>query len=465
MRLIFFVEWRRLVRERTSLWVLALLLLALGAAALTSAMDARGWRAQTDQVAGEWFAARARAAEAAHTEAARTPRSEDRAVMGAFQFARGEAPPAVLPALGGLALGTGGFELLAPTLRATVESRHTDSRKSERFENPLFGESGTPDLSTCIALLLPLALLGLCGGLVQQAREDGTWRLVVAQCPRPGRVFAVALGLRALAAWSVAALVSSLAFAIDPGATAGALAGWLVTLAAFVAAWTVLMGFFCLLRVSSSAAVLGALAVWLLSSFAVPVSLAWAADGEVRTPSRLEAIVHVRHAQQHAETHMDVLVQDWYAAHPQHRPATRTSHTWPVTYMPRYLAQDREIRPLMTAFDEARARRYAFVERWSWLSPGLALEMTADRLAGIDAIRYARHVHAVNLHEDAWREFFVPRIMSYHGMTALDYADVPVFDADTPASPGTWRHAAALAALALAGLALLMCWRSRLPMP
>ncbi len=461
MKLILLAEWRRLVRERTSLWVLALLSLALGAAALSSGLDARGWRAQTDQLTSEWSGARARAAEAARAEDARTPRNEDRAVMAAFQFARGEAPPAALPALGGLALGTGGFELLAPTLRATVESRHTDSRKSERFDNPLFSESGTPDLSTCIALLLPLALLGLCGGLVQQAREDGTWRLVVAQCPRPGRVLAAALGWRALAAWGVAALASAIAFALDPGATAWALAAWLATLAAFVAAWTVLVGFFCLLRVSSSAAVLGALSVWLLSSFAVPVGLAWAADRQARMPSRLEAIVHVRHAQQRAETQMDALVQGWYAAHPSDRPATRTSHTWPVTYMPRYLAQDREIRPLMAAFDEARARRYAFVERWSWLSPGLALEMTADRLAGIDAGRYARHVQAVNLHEDAWRDFFVLRIMSYRGMTALDYASVPVFSAQTPASPKTWRHAAALAALALAGLVLLVGRRSR----
>jgi ABC-2 type transport system permease protein len=206
--------------------------------------------------------------------------------------------------------------------------------------------------------------------------------------------------------------------------------------------------------VSSGAAALGMLGAWLLATFVVPAALADIADSEAPMPSRLTAVAELRAAQQDAEVHMEEHLAAWYAAHPADRPAGRSTHTWPVSFLPRYLAQDREIRPLMAAFDETRARRFVLLERWSWLSPGMALAMTADRLAGIDAPRYARHVKAVNSYEDAWRAYFVPRVMSYRGLTAEHYDKLPMFEpvAIRPES-AAWRGAMALSILAIALIA------------
>jgi ABC-2 type transport system permease protein len=449
--LILRAEWRRFIRQRTHLWVLATLGALLCMSAAWSGLSARALREANAQEMAVWKQARAGAREAAAAMEAATPRDDTKAMMAAFQFARLGAPPAHLSALGGLALGTGTFDLLSPTMRVTVESRHTDARRSDRITNPFLEDLGPPDFATLVALLLPLAVLGLCYGLVQEDREQGRWRLVIAQCAEPWRMFAIALCIRAAMAWAVAAGASLLGFALDPGSTWHAVVVWLATLAAFAAFWTALAGLFCLLPVSSGAAALGMLGAWLLATFVVPAALAGMADSEAPMPSRLMAIAELRAAQQEAEVHMEDHLAAWYAAHPADRPALRASHTWPVSFLPRYLAQDLEVRPLMAAFDETRARRFVLLERWSWLSPGLVLAMTADRLAGIDAPRYARHVNAVNSYEDAWRAYFVPRIMSYRGLTAEHYDKLPIFQPLASRADSTgWRGAMALSILTIA---------------
>lgn len=442
-------EWRRFVRQRLNLWALAVFASLLGTSAVWSGLAAREYRAAAAVQQANWEQTRLKA-----QLAATQPRDGTKAMMAAFQFARADAPPAQLPALGGLALGTGTFELLSPDARVTVESRHTDARKAERLSNPLLEEFGLPDFSTVLALLLPLAILGLTYGLVQEEREQGQWRLVVAQCARHGRVFALALGLRGAAIWFVAAATSSIAFAIDPGATSSAWLFWLTTVAAFCVVWLAVAGLFCLLPLSSGSAALGLLACWLLSTFVIPAALAAWVDRDSPMPSRLASIAAVRNAQQEAEVHMDEHLADWYAENPEAVPTGRSSHTWPVSFLPRYLQQDLDIRPLMEDFDHARAQRYAGLERWAWLSPSLALVMVADRLAGIDASRYLRHVQRVNAYEDAWRDFFVPRVMSYRGLTADDFDHLPRFIApeeDFEAAVIWQAFALNLLALALAG--------------
>jgi ABC-2 type transport system permease protein len=444
-----YAEWRRFVLQKLNLWVLAVFALLLGTSAVWSGLAAREYRAAALMQQDGWEHTRLKA-----QAAAAQPRDGTQAMMAAFLFARADAPPAQLPALGGLALGTGTFHLLSPDARVTVESRHTDARKAERLGNPLLEDFGLPDFSTVLALLLPLAILGLTCGLVQEEREQGQWRLVVAQCARPGRVFAWALGLRGAAVWWVAAAASSAAFALDPGATGIAWLSWLVTVAAFCAIWLALAGLLCLLPLSAGSAALGLLACWLLLTFVVPAALATWVNRDSPMPSRLAAIAAVRNAQQEAEVHMDEHLADWYAANPEAAPAQRSSHTWPVSFLPRYLQQDLDIRPLMEDFDHARAQRFVELERWAWLSPNLALAMVADRLAGIDAPRYLRHVQRVNAYEDAWRDFFVPRVMSYRGLTADDFDHLPRFTAPEEDFEAAviWQVLAwGLLALALAG--------------
>lgn len=457
MLAILSAEWRRLRADRASHAILALLAVMLFASALSSGFDARAHRAHLTGLEADWvrgMAERAVARPAPATDARQ-------AMMRTFQFARADAPHAILPALGGLGLAGAGFHLLPPAIRVSVESRHTDVRSEERLANPLLQGFAMPAFATVVAMLVPFALVCLCAGLVQHAREQGVWRLTVVQCPHPGLWLATTLGLRAGAVWAIVALASCGALLLDPGSSVSALLWWQLAVASFVAAWTLACALTATVASSSSSALLLGIAAWLLTTFVVPAAMAWHLDRQLPMPSRLAAIVQIRDAQQRAETDAGRLLAAWYLAHPDYRPTTPTSHTWPVSFLPRYLAQDAELGPLMQRFDEIRAQRHERAAAWAWLSPSLRMAMLADELAGTDAPRYLRYVRAVNGYETQWRAVFVPRIMSYGEISEAELRQLPRFAGliGEETAPD-WRHAVSL--ICVSGILALVLW---LPAP
>lgn len=452
MRPIIGAEWRRMWSDRANAWMLALFAAVLLASAVSSGLDARAWRAHVAAMEADWQ----------RRVDARVPPNTNDAVQAAkfaFEVARSDAPPAVLHAFGGIGLGSGAFDRLAPAVRVTVESRHTDARREDQLANPLLQGFATPDFATVAALLMPLALICLCAGTVQQGREQNLWRFTLVQCPRVGVLLATALGLRAATVWGIAALASCVAITLDPAASLAPLASWCLALAGVAALWTMLCALIGALPVSSSSAVLAGMGLWLATTFVLPAALVWAIDRHTPMPSRLAAIVQLREAQQRAEAEAGRLLRAWYDRHPDIAAGAPTSHTWPVSFMPRYLAQEAEVGPLMRAFDQARAQRYAALREWAWLSPALSLAMLADELAGIDAPRHARYQRAVERYERRWREYFLPKIMSYRGLVAGDIARMPRFAGMDDSVPAGWRHLGAFAALAILVASMLVALR------
>jgi ABC-2 type transport system permease protein len=141
-------------------------------------------------------------------------------------------------------------------------------------------------------------------------------------------------------------------------------------------------------------------------------------------PSRLEAIVDIRRAQAQTSKQQAELLSAWYQAHPE--TALLKEPPREIAGLPANLELDSKVRPLMYRFDEVRKEHFEFMERWSALSPGLAAVLAADRLAGVDAPRYAEYIEAVNQFEDRWRAFFAPRVMGKRGMAPSDYEQLPV---------------------------------------
>lgn len=458
MMLILIHEWRRFVRDKTNLLIAAAALLILCACGAWSGLQASAARTQAGMQQAQWeqrIDQRRKAAPLA-------PGAD--AARQAFDVGRDDPPPTPIAASGALVLGVQQAALGAPAIRVTVESRYTDGRRSDPLLNPLLRQAGALDFAVVMALLLPLTLISLCYGMVQDARERGIWALVCAQSRRPWRVLLAALAVRLGATMLVAALASMLAFSLDHGATLPAFLAWMAALGAFALVWTALCALANLVRIPAAACGLALLGVWLLTSFAAPPALQRVAQAGDSLPSRLEAVAQLRAIQQDAEVRMAPLLKEWYAAHPALAAAAPGPHAWPVSFMPRLLEQDRGMRPLMLAYTQENARRTEQVERWSWLSPALALTMTADRLAGHDPLSYARYVADINRFEDAWRGFLVPRIMGYSGIPPDDLAHLPVF-APTPAAPA---HDALLRRqllLALLLAALFTAFSGRLKRP
>lgn len=430
-RLLLRAEWRRFIGQRLNLWTAAALMLALSACAVWSGYDARTIRQRLlhEQAVASQAEQDARN-QVSQQEASGTADGK-KAAGDTFQFASRQSPPAILAPLGGLVLSARSFGRLGTTQHVTLESRRTDARRSEPIINPLLEQFGLPDFSMVVALLLPLAVIGLCFGLVQEERERGTWRLILAQAVRPGRLLAIALLIRWAVIVAVAAGASLLAFAIDSGAMWSAYSWWMLLVALYASAWIGLCGWISgSSRLTSTAAALAAIGIWLATMFVVPALVSWHLDRQQPMPSRLQEIVHVREAQQDAEVRMEALLAAWYSAHPDDRPEGMTKHDWPISFLPRYLEQEALIRPRIAALSAVRADRFATFERRALLSPAMALITAADRLAGSDMPRYAEYATAVDRFEDVWRGFFVPKIMSYRGLSSIDFVRIPRFEAE-----------------------------------
>jgi ABC-2 type transport system permease protein len=422
MMLLLRVEWMRFVRYRPNLVILALASLLLLAAAVSSGLDAAQQRREAGEKTARW---EGRLESLAKKLPARSEGESAAAARAAFDFARGEAPPALRPALGGLALGVRQFAALPADVRVSVDSRHLDGRKSDVISNPLLHSVGMPDFSVVVALLVPLVVIALGYGLVQEAREQGTWRLVCTQSPVPWKGLAAGCLVRFMAVFAMTTSASLVAFGLDPGASLMPFLYWTVVSGAFCLTWFLIVALTSGLRISSTASALGLLAVWLFTTFAVPPALSAMAEAAEPMPSRLEAMIEVRKAQSDAEAQEEHLLKAWYADNPEHRPASIEKHAWPVSAMQRYEMQDSVIVPLMAEFERKRAHQASVVERFAWLSPGLAVVMTGDRLAGADAQWYARYAEAVDRFEVRWRAFFVPRIMNYRGLSSADLENLP----------------------------------------
>lgn len=426
-------EWRRFRANPANLALLGVFLLVFSVSACWSGLSAREHRLESARELAESEARMEAAKEALGALAGTAPESQR--VTAAFNFARHDGPRAQLPALGGLALTSSAFQVLSPSQHVTVTNRFTDGRKSERLGNPLLSELGLMDFAAVLALLIPVAAVGLAYGLVQEDREQGRWRLVAALHPLPWRVLRAALVVRWLALLVVVLVPSALAFVLDPGASLSAFGLWLAAASAMSAIWIIVAGLFCLLPISSGSAALGGLAVWILTCFVTPPVMALMTEREVEA-TRLAVIAEMRAIQLDVEERSDELLREWYAENPDWRHPSRTTHAWPVSFMPRYEAESSRIRPLIRQFDLARAERDTALARWVWLSPSLAMLYVADHLAGIDSGRYLAYLSAVDTYDDRWREQLMPHIMSYQGIGAKDMLALPPFHfGEVPAPP------------------------------
>ncbi|OZI51983.1 DUF3526 domain-containing protein [Bordetella genomosp. 5] len=430
MRLILWAEWLRFRRSRANLAITFSYCLVLAVCALWSMQGARDKRLADDREIAAQHAVIEQARASHPAGGADAPVDPGRAALQAFNLGRSTAGLAQLPPGPGLALSLSPYGTLPTRIAVSVESRQADGRRSDALSNPMLAQYRALDLGAVLALLLPLVAIGLCAGAFQEDRERGIWRTTLAQTVRPWRPPYAALGIRALVLWLPAALTCSVAIAASASAgAASAAAWWALCLAAYAGFWVALCGALAALAISSGAALLTALAGWLLLTFVVPAGLQTAAGARHPMPSRLAFIVELRQAQQEAEVRMPALTKRWYANHPESAPLFTGRHTWPVTFLPRFEHQDSLIHPALRRFDRQRLAQTEFVQRWAWLSPPLALLQVSDDLAGIGAGQHSAFLDAVDTYEATWRGFFVPRIMSYRGLSSADYARIPSFEA------------------------------------
>lgn len=415
------LRWWREPGQRLILVAICVVWLVAGALGGISARDQRAaqfdaqqkWEAQLDQ-------------RRASALAAQSALPAQRAAA-AFELGRHLGPRVALAPGPGLALSPGNREgAVHPQIG--IETRHFDSRRAETLHNPGLSHDKGRGLVWFIAVLLPLALISACHGVRLGDRDAGRWRWINSLSTRPWCPVMWALGLRAGILLVLAALSSALALALDSGSTTAVFVDWLAALSLFVAVWLVLVALVTALPMTAQGGTLALMGVWALTTCALPAVLGELARSQVPMPSRLAAVVESRKVLQDAETRSDALLDEWYATHPESAPPSVPDkpHAWPVSFVPRYLEIDRQLRPLMSSFDSARVNLAQRLDRFALLSPALWLIGAGDALAGHTATRHERYAHELARREDLWRAQLVPAVMSYRGLEHVDFDQLKV---------------------------------------
>jgi hypothetical protein len=113
--------------------------------------------------------------------------------------------------------------------------------------------------------------------------------------------------------------------------------------------------------------------------------------------------------------------------------------------------------PFARAQVERRERTEALVRRWSLASPGLAVQLLADHIAGTSTGRFAAFERHAVAAERVWHDVFGPRIMRLQELSRADMDRVPrptAFRATPTLWEIAWPTGSLLAAAIVAGAIL-----------
>ncbi len=444
------LEWQKDTRDR-SLWIpIAFLCLLLVAAAINGAGDVTGAR---DSIAASNDYESARMAELQHSagEVARGHQPVQFALDGSNPARVGGgdgARRAWLPPADFASFAAGYLGALPQSHTITTWSRYARTDGYD-LRSPANHASGRFDVGFVCVLLLPLFAIALGYNVLSADRESGTLRLVSAQSVSLPRLIAVRLGLRLALLMAPIAIVSAgLYLWTASEITVEGVSKWLFLLGAvscYVAFWLALCGVLNVSGRSSSFNAMTGVSLYLAFTILLPTAIQVAATKAFPPPARLSLIPTMRTITSEIESSekSKALVERYYRDHPEVVPAADSPNKMePRTKLfPKALEFDRRLVPIIKEQEAASQAQSDFARRLSILSPSFALQLILEQWAGNDLERNRAFVRQVDAYEQAWREFFGPKIMGLSRLAPDDYQRLPTFQFREEPASSFWGHA------------------------
>jgi ABC-2 type transport system permease protein len=467
-RLLLRHEWRLLARERLP-WLLGtVLLLLLGYGAWNGWHWARFQRQAIGRVLTDDAERLAALDSTLRLRAAgdSTVRVPVIGVLGATAATRHATLPPT--ALGALAVGTSD---LRPSY-ARVSTRSKDTFLSvDEIENPHHLLAGRFDLAFVVVYLLPLLLLALTFNVVSGEREQGTLALLLTTSTPPARLLLAKLAVRVTLALGGTVLIT-LGLAVGVLAVDGSpltelrswagIGLWLLLVLAYAAWWTALALAVNVRGYGSATNAMLLIGAWLLFLVIIPAGVAAGVSTVHPAPSRVTLTTALREASDAAAQAGDQAVAQYLADHPE---MLRTGGLAEGNSWARTIAlQERTaqaMRPVYAAFDSALAAQERSAAAWRLLSPAVVLMDALHDVAGRGVGRYRHFERQLDVHHQAWQQFFFQRIFANQTADRELLGALPVFRyLEEPLSEVLGRTLPALAFL-LALTGLLSGWALR----
>lgn len=433
------LESRRLWRDRTARWLCLLLLLACALAVLQGHATMKRLQEANDLAlaSAENTAAglRSQLAADAPPELAvilpfrvQMPVPEPQARLGDFNSGLLDASP------GSASVG--------------LRSRTDNLRSSTATDNPELSLRGSFDLSFVASVMAPLVLMALCYNLYADDRDRGTARLLLAQGGTPVRTLIIRSIPRLLLVTAPLCLSTLVLLLLTPwlpgrGTAAGS---WLLLALAQLCFWWALIVLINSFRLSSDAAALSLVSMWVLLTLLVPVILATSARLAHPPPSRFEQLATARAAEVSA-------MAEWDNDHPE---LATEGFEGRLASLRKSLTVEREVSaavsPVNERFQQQLESQQAFLRQLAWLSPVLVTQNAMARVAGTDRAQASEFRAAVKDYLAGLKARLGTFIERGELMTAEDFNALPLFDWEPE------RRSAVPTLAYLIGLAGLLGW-------
>ena len=464
-------ETRTLTRSPAFLWVLLLLLAALGFGAWsgTRTLDhqARGMKAMVSD-----------------TEAIRTKFRVDlekyerkiAATGEAMQMARytyrpGEVPlgtnpgavskkpePAVLPPTGLAAFATGQSDLQLSYVAVSAVPMAKITEKSE-LGNPVNLKRGSFDLAFVIVFLLPIFILAISYDMLSSEHERGTLAMVLSHPISLGKLMTskvisrAAIIVAVVLAGGFAALLT-IGTQLDSPDTWMRFGLWIAATLLYSCFWFALAVLVNAMGRNSATNGLVLAGVWLALTAVVPTLVSVVATSTYPTPSRFDFITASRDAQTASEKNYVEALNQYFYDHVEYTPGANVKDFLAVS-MAKADAVDKAMAPLYARFQTQLARQDRMVSRFQFLSPAIMMQQALNSISGTDAGRYANFIEQVSAFRTEWTGYFAKRFLNDEPLRSAEYDQIPRFQyQEEPRSVPLSRTAPALLGMGI--LAMLI---------
>lgn len=366
--------------------------------------------------------------------------------VGAFIGGRA----AVLPPspLAGLAVGQSD---LNPAVYQVTTMGIESVLTREEIANPVHLLIGGFDLAFILIFLYPLLVLAFTYDLLSGERERGTLVMILSQPIGLDAVLLRKVAVRGGGVLVLALLMSGIAYRVAGGSLEPAalmyLGAWMAAAALYGSVWFALALWVNSFGKSSAENAVALFGLWVVLALIVPATLALAVQTAHPAPSWVEFEVGMRDANVALTRDSSRALARYYEDHPELvAPGKGEADDSTVKFYAVREEVERQMRPMMERFEAQRQAQQEAMRRWGILSPPVLMQEVFSDLAGTGTERHREFVTAVREYHQAWRAYFIRKVLDKSKLSSADYATIPTF---------VWREAPPQEVLSRVALSLM----------
>lgn len=338
--------------------------------------------------------------------------------------------PAVLPP-GALADFAIGHADLHPSSAEISPWRNLSSVFGRyQFDNPTTLASSAFDVALVVIVLMPIIMIAVSFDVLAAERARGSLAMVLVSPVRLSRLVWTRLLFRNGVLWLVAAAVM-LVLVLANGGEGDRLARfglWLAASLLYGLVWLAIIGF-CVARFRSATATAGSLVgLWLLFTLALPATFATLAEALYPTPSRLAFLSEIREAQGETNRRLSQLTAGFLMDHPD---LTVGDESLPAYFRAAFLSNEaarESTRPILEAYEKARAGRENTVRLAQFLSPPIIAQRLLMQSAGADLERQHRYQSQVQDSLGNLADVVGPAVVSRNRLSIDQFDQLEAFE-------------------------------------